>query len=152
VPPEGDEAGGVRHYDDWRQHEPITVGSPAAGAGFSHAVPSAVVQRVVSVSFTLVNAVAAANRLPRVEYLNAAGAVFFAVAAPFVTTSGVTSRFNFAIGQPQYGANDAAQIGGPLPDFMLIGGLAVRVVVGAIDAGDQISGASLFVDQYPIRD
>jgi uncharacterized membrane protein YjjP (DUF1212 family) len=115
-------------------------------------VPSSTVQRIVSVSFVLVADANAANRIARVEYLNAAGDVFFAVAAPFTVTAAVTSRLSFAIGMPQYGANAAAQIGGPLPDFLLIGGLALRVAVASIQAGDQISGASLFVDQLPIRD
>src|SRR6266545_211079 len=141
-----------RHYDADYAHEPITIGSPAAGAGFTHVVPGASRQRILSVSFTLVNAVAAANRLPRVEYLNAAGEVFYSAAAPFVTTSGVTSRFSFAVGVTQLGANDAAQIQGALPGFVLNAGLAIRVVVGAVNAADQISGASLFVEQWPVRD
>lgn len=135
-----------------RRVEPITVGSPAAGAGFTHPVPGAATQRIRTVSFRLVNAAAAANRIPRVEFLDAAGAVFAAVAAPFKTTTGVTSRFTFGIGLNQYGADDAAQIGGPLPDLELIAGLAVRVVVGAMNAGDQIDGAALFVEQLAVRD
>jgi hypothetical protein len=115
-------------------------------------VPSSVVQRIVAVSFVLVADANAANRIARVEYLNAAGDVFFAAAAPFTVTAGVTSRLNFGIGIQQFGANAAAQIGGPLPDFMLIGGLAVRVAVASIQVGDQISAASLFADQWPIRD
>lgn len=150
--PGGAPPGSVRHYSDWRQHEPITVGSPAVATGFTHVVPQAVVQRVVLVSFVLVADGNAANRIPRVEYLNAAGAVFAAVAAPFAITAGVTARFTFAIGIQQFGAAAAAQIGCALPDLLLMDGLAVRVAVAAIQAGDQISGASLFVDQSPVRD
>lgn len=142
----------VEGNDARRRVEPITVGAPAAGAGFTHVVPGAATQRVVTVSFRLVNAVAAANRIPRVEFLDAAGNVFAAVAAPFVTTSGVTSRFTFGVGLNQYGANDAAQIGGPLPDLELIAGLAVRVAVASINAADQIDGAALFVEQTGVRD
>jgi hypothetical protein len=152
VPPEGQSSGGVRHYDDWAQHEPVTVGAPAVATGFTHRVPGATVQRIRSVSFVLVADANAANRIARVEYLDAAGAVFAAVAAPFTVTANITSRLTFGIGIQQFGANAAAQIGGPLPDLLLQAGLAVRVAVAAIQAGDQISGASLFVDQYPIRD
>lgn len=140
-----------RHDEDY-SHEVVTIGSPAAGQGFLHTVPGASRQRIRSVSFVLVNAVAVANRLPRVEFLDASGAVFYSAAAPFVTTSGVTSRFNFAVGVTQLGANDAAQIQGALPSFKLNAGLSIRVAIGAVNAADQISGASLFVDQWAVRD
>src|SRR5215211_5628685 len=47
--------------------------------------------------------------------------------------------------------NAAAHIGGPLPDLILMDGLAVRVAVTAIQAGDQLSGISLFVAQSTVR-
>lgn len=137
---------------DRRRVEPITVGSPAAGAGFTHRVPGATVQKFLTVSFRMVNAAAVANRLVRVEFLDAAGAVFAAVGAPFKTTTGVTSRFTFGVGLNQYGADDAAQIGGPLPALELIGGLALRVAVANMNAGDQIDGAALFVEQTGVRE
>jgi hypothetical protein len=141
-----------RPYDPDYSHEPITIGAPAVATGFTHVVPGATRQRIVSVSFVLAADANAANRIPRVEFLNAAGAVFFAVAAPFTVTANVTSRLNFGIGIQQFGANAAAQIGAGLPAFKLNAGLAVRVAVAAIQAGDQISGASLFVDQWAVRD
>ena len=141
-----------RHHDEDYAHEPITIGSPPVATGFTHVVPGSSRQRIVAVSFILVADANAANRIARVEYLNAAGAVFFAVAAPFTVTANITSRLNFGIGVQQFGANAAAQIGGPLPDFNLAAGLAVRVAVTAIQAGDQISGASLFVDQWAVRE
>lgn len=145
-------AGGVGHWQDWRQHVPITVGAPAAGSGFTHAVPGATFQRVRVVSFLLTTDGNAASRLPRVEFLNAAGDVFAAVAAPFTLAASLAARFTFGIGLNQYGANNAAQIGGPLPDVLLESGLAVRVAIASVQAGDQVSGSSLFVDQYPVRD
>lgn len=141
-----------RHYDADYAHEPITIGSPAVATGFTHRVTGATRQRIITVSFVLVADANAANRIPRVEYLNAAGDVFAAVAAPFTVTANITSRLTFGIGIVQFGANAAAQIGASLPDLHLNAGLAVRVAVAAIQAGDQISGASLFVDQWAVRD
>jgi hypothetical protein len=115
-------------------------------------VPGASRWRVQSLSFVLVADANAANRIPRVEYLDAAGNVFAAVAAPFVLTATLTARFTFAIGILQFGANAAAQIGASLPDLKLNPGLAVRVAVTGIQATDQISGAALFVDQWAVRD
>lgn len=139
------------NYPVW-QGEPITVGSPAAGLGFTYTVPGSEVQRVMGVSFVLVNAVAVASRIPRVEYVDGSGTVFFAVAAPFVTTSGKTARFNFGVGLNQFGADDAAQIGAGLPPFTLTAGNSVRVAVTAINASDQISGVHVFVEQMHVRD
>jgi hypothetical protein len=141
-----------RPYDADYSHEVVTIGSPAVATGFTHVVPGASRQRIVGVSFVLVADANAANRIARVEYLNAAGAVMFAVAAPFTVTANITSRLNFGIGIQQFGANAAAQIGAGLPAFKLNAGLAIRVAVTAIQAGDQISGASLFVDQWAVRD
>jgi hypothetical protein len=141
-----------RPYDADYSHEPITIGSPPVATGFTHTVPGASRQRIVTVSFVLVADANAANRIARVEYLNAAGAVFFAVAAPFTVTANITSRLNFGVGIQQFGANAAAQIGASLPPLELNAGLAVRVAVTAIQVGDQISGASLFVDQWAVRD
>jgi hypothetical protein len=141
-----------RPYDADYSHEVITVGSPAVATGFSRTVPGASRWRVQSVSFVLVADANAANRIARVEYLDASGAVFAAVAAPFTVTANITSRLTFGIGIVQFGANAAAQIGASLPNLRLNPGLSVRVAVAAIQAGDQISGAALFVDQWAVRD
>jgi hypothetical protein len=141
-----------RPLDGWAEHEPRAIPTPAVATGFTYVVPGTVRERIMAVSFVLVADANAANRLPRVEYLNAAGDVFASVAAPFVLTATLTSRFTFAVGLQQFGANAAAQIGGPLPPLKLNSGLSVRVSVGAVQAGDQISVASLFVDQWPVRD
>lgn len=136
--------------DRW-QHEPVSVGSPAAGQGFTYSVPKSEIQVVRAVSFVLVNAAAAASRIPRVEFLTNNGDVFFVAASPFVTTTGKTARFNFAVGIQQFGADDAAQIGAAIPKFTLEDGAKIRVAVTAVNAADQISGVYLFVDQLGIR-
>jgi hypothetical protein len=141
-----------RPYDADYSHEVITVGSPVVATGFTRTVPGASRWRVQSLSFVLVADANAANRIARVEYLDAAGAVFAAVAAPFTVTANITSRLTFGIGIVQFGANAAAQIGASLPNLRLNPGLSVRVAVAAIQAGDQISGAALFVDQWAVRD
>lgn len=140
------------HRDEDYAHEVVTVASPPAATGFSKVVPGASRWRVQSVSFVLVADANAANRIPRVEYLDASGGVFAAVAAPFVLTANLTARFTFAIGVVQFGANAAAQIGASLPALHLNPGLSVRVAVTGIQVGDQISGAAMFVDQWSVRD
>jgi hypothetical protein len=140
-----------RPYDADYSHEVITIGSPAVATGFTHVVPGASRQRASRL-------VRARGRRERREPDRARGVPergrrgVLRVAAPFTVTANITSRLNFGIGIQQFGANAAAQIGAGLPAFKLNAGLAIRVAVTAIQAGDQISGASLFVDQWAVRD
>lgn len=141
----------LRDYGERWTFEPATVGSPAVATGFTRTFPGSEVTRVLSVSFVLVTDANAANRIVRVEYLNASGDVFAAVAAPFLQVASITTRYTFAVGLQTFGAASAAFMGGPLPDFVLMDGLAVRVAIAAVQAGDQLSGASLFVAQSTVR-
>lgn len=134
-----------------RRREPVTIGSPAVASGFTYRFSGAEVTKLISVSFVVVTDANAASRIPRVEFLDSTGAVFFAVAAPFTQAATKTTRYNFGIGVEQFGANDAAQMGAGLPEFHLTENEAIRVAVAAIQAGDQLSGIHLFVDQRSVR-
>jgi hypothetical protein len=133
-------------------HEVVIIGAPPVATGFTHNVPGASRQRIVTLSFVLFTDANAANRLPRIDYNDSAGNAFFSVGAPFSTPANSTGRYSFGIGVMQFGANAAAAIGGPLPDVRLSVGLSISVAVVGIQVGDQVDGISLFVDQWPVRD
>lgn len=135
------------YYVGGWKHEPVTIASPAVATGFAYRVPGSEAQRVFTVSFVLVTDANVAARIARVEFLNASSDVFAAVASPFTQAASKTTRYTFGVGMQQYGANDAAFIGAPIPDLFLRDGLSLRVAVTAIQAGDQISGISVFVAQ-----
>src|SRR5215208_1385937 len=141
----------LRDYGERWTFEPATVGSPAVATGFTRVFPGSVVVVSLRKKFVLVTDGNAANRIVRVEYLNASGDVFAAVAAPALQVASITTRYTFGVGLQTFGAASAAFMGGPLPDFVLMDGLALRVVIAAVQAGDQISGASLFVAQATVR-
>lgn len=138
---------GDGYYVDGWKSEPVTIASPAVATGFTYRVPGSEAQRVIALSFVLVSDGNAGSRIARVEFLNSSAAVMAAVASPFTQSASKTTRYTFAVGTQQFGANDAAFIGAALPDLFLRDGLAVRVAVTAIQAGDQISGISAFVAQ-----
>jgi hypothetical protein len=124
---------------------------PAAGLGFTYPNPGTVDQTIVSVSFKLVNAAVAVSRIPTLSFLDQDGTAFAAIAAPFTTGTGVTSRYLFAVGINQFGANNAANIGVPIPPFKLYVGTSLSLAVTAEDAGDQISEIRLTVAKWPVR-
>ncbi len=141
-----------RYHWSEAEHEVRAIPTPAVATGFTYTVPGTVLERVMSLSFVLVADANAANRICRVEYLAANGDVFASVAAPFTVTAAITSRLTFGVGLQQFGANAAAQIGGPLLPIKLRSGLSVRVAVLNVQVGDQISVAYLSVEQWPVRE
>ena len=129
----------------------ISLGSPAAGAGFTYTNPGTVVQSILSVSFHMVNAVAAGSRIPTLSFLDADGAAFANVASGFTAGSGVTADFLFAQGIQEFGANDAAAIGVPIPPYKLGVGTSLSLAVTAKNAADQISVVRIVVAKWPVR-
>src|SRR5215204_1790629 len=91
--------------------KPVTLPGPAAGQGLTAELPQSEATELLGVAFTLVTAVAVANRIARVELRDSTGVALAAVAAPFLQTASKTTRYTFAAGLQQFGANDAAVIG-----------------------------------------
>lgn len=137
----------------WKQPESSIIGvpSPLIGLGFTYTNPGTVTQEILSVSFKMVNAAVAVSRIPVLSYLDPDGVAFAAVASGFTTGSGITSRYLFAQGIQEFGANDAAHIGVPIPPFKLGVGTSLSLGVTAIDAGDQISEVRIVVAKWPVR-
>lgn len=129
----------------------VTRPSPAAGGGFTYAPPEAVRFKVAAVSFQLVTAVAVATRLVSLDLLDGASNIIGRFSAGFTQSASKTSVYTFAAGINEYGANDAAAIGAPLPDLWLPDGSSIAVNVGAVQAADQVSAVVVTLRQYGIR-
>lgn len=138
-------------YDPYA-HEVVAVPSVSAGSFPSVTVPGSQEWRIEGVSFVLDTSGVAGARLVRLEYLNGNYETFFTAAAPFTVAANGLTRFSFGIGMQQFGANNAANIGGPLPNFRLPPGHGVLWNGDNFDVGDQFSGAFLFVRQYVVQD
>lgn len=128
-----------------------SLASPAVGLGFTVPTSGAGEQIIQSLSFVLVTNGNAANRVPRIEFLGPDGDVFAAIASPFLQTASHTIRYTFAVGIQQFGANDAAFIGAALPPYKLDVSMSIRLAIGAVDAADQVSAASLVAQSWPVR-
>lgn len=135
------------------RHHPVSVialPQPSPGQGFTFRPSGAVVTELVAVSFRVVTSAGVANRQATVEFRDSAGFSFATVAAPFVQTATHTVDYSFVCGGMQYGANDAAQIGGPLPCLSLDNTFEVRVGLAAVQAADQLSRVTLAARLWPV--
>lgn len=137
---------------EYAQPSVVAVPSPAAGGGFTYAVPGSERQLIACVSFQLVTAVAVANRLVVATLLGGDGVRIGRFSSGFTQAASLTTVYTFAVGVQSYGANDAANIGAPLAPLWLPdgGSLAVTLVNG--QAADQVSVVRVTVYQYPSDD
>lgn len=106
---------------------------------------------VEAVSFTLVSDANAASRIVVFQFHDGSGTSYAPVAAPFVQTASHTSRYTFAVGIQQFGANDAANIGAGIPPVRLDVGYGITVTIAAKQATDQVSAVALLLSQWAVR-
>lgn len=137
----------------WLQPESsiIARSNGVGNVAITYPVPGTVTEQILSVSFKIVVAGTDGARFPTLSYLDPDGTAFAAVAAPFSVGNAITSRYLFAMGINQFGANDAANIGAALPPFKLGVGSSLSLGVTAGTAGDAISEVRIVVAQWPVR-
>lgn len=124
---------------------------PAAGGGFAVPVPGTQRWEIVSVSLKLVDAAAAGARLVSLNFLDPDGIMFASIPATFTVGNAITSRLLFAVGIQQFGANDAAGIGTPIPPYTLDVSSSISVTFTNANASDQVSEIRLAVRQWNVR-
>lgn len=129
----------------YRPGQPVTIEPPLAGQPVEWPVASGLPILIQAVTFELVTSNHVANRIPFVTFTDPLGAVAAATAAPFSLAASKTSLFSFFNGGAQYGANDAALIGGPLPALSVDVRMTLNIGVTLIDAGDQLQNVRLYV-------
>jgi hypothetical protein len=127
------------------------LSNPAVSTGFTLSTPGAVEQALQALTFTLATDGNAANRLVVVKFLDPTGVSFAEVASPFTQAASLTSVYTFAAGIQQFGANDAAHIGVPIPSFLLDVSLSLSVTITAKQVGDQVSLVRAAWSRWPTR-
>jgi hypothetical protein len=130
----------------------IAVGKPAAGGGFTVEVPGAVLWRPVALVFTQVNAAAVASRYTTVSYQQGSGVVLAVNAAPVLTTTGETWRFVGSAWRTVSEWNTGTDILFPLAPILLDDECSIVVAIASANAGDQLSGITLTVEQYDLNE
>lgn len=125
--------------------------APAVGDGFTYTVPGTMDQEIVAVSFQLVTDDNAADRIAVFSFLDPDGNPYAPVGSAFTQAASLTTVYTFAVGIQQFGADDAANIGVPIPAVKMLSGYGVQVSLDAVQVGDQISGVRLLLNQWPVR-
>lgn len=124
----------------------VAIPDALATAGLEYPLVGSEWWRVVSVSFTLTADANVAARRPVVRLLDSTAAALVAVSAPFTLSAGLAARFTFAAGLLPFGANDAANIGGPFLGAWLPPNITLEVAVGAAAAADALADVRLVVE------
>jgi hypothetical protein len=139
--------GGVHYGRGWPHLK--RVPNPAAGLPASIKVPGDRIQRMVVVRATLTASVAVATRGVALQFLDADGVVFGAFSpVGEVVKEGVAS-FTWAPGGSRSTAIVAGESQSAIPDLLLLPGMSAKVAVSAMDAADQLSAVSFYLEEWP---
>lgn len=124
--------------------------SPAPGAAFTVKVPGNKVWRVNALQATLVTSATVSNRNLRYAVLNPDGVEVFRASANASVAASSTTIVQFAVGLGSaYGASDGSIVV-PIPDLFWEAGFQIQVAAANLQAGDQIQGVQLVVEELII--
>lgn len=126
----------------------VPLNTPAAGQSAKYVPSERGRECVVAATFTLTTAVAVADRYARVVYLDRQGRTIYLAQSPFKRQASGTQVASFGLGGDQFGADNAAAVGGPLPELWLSGAEKVQLSLLNIQAADTITHALLWVAEY----
>ncbi len=127
----------------------LDVTSPAAGAQASVTVDGRWQTRVVGARSILTTDANAANRSHTIDYLDNNGVVRLRNGAGVVWTANTTAQtFEWSSERTlsEWAANTPVYV--PLAPFFLPAGWSIRFTVTNIQAGDTLTGLSLWVEQF----
>jgi len=134
-------------------HDRILGVQPAAGANFARSLESQYATRVLAVNCQLVTGAAVANRWVELRFTDSDGGVWDRAGAGVFVLASSTVQLVWQIGRGSAdfasGGADTTPIYAPLNDVFLAGSDQVRIVVGNIQAADQLSAIRLTVERFP---
>lgn len=131
-------------YPDW-----IDVAQPSAGVTASVTVDSFWWMRVVGARATLTTSASAANRFVSLDFINARSTTYMRNGAGVVIPASQTNQafeWNRSRTVAEWAANTPFLL--PVCDEWLPPGFKVQFTVDNIQAADQLSGLSLFVEKW----
>lgn len=122
--------------------------NPAPGAAFSQPLDSRWWWRFRAVRFVLTTSAVVANRFVTVDFCDPEGTPWIRCPAPAVQAAGLVQEYDFAkrnipvsglAGQPMFS---------DLDQTFVPPGWQLKINVGAIDVGDQLSAIRLYVGKF----
>jgi hypothetical protein len=132
-------------FPDW-----ITVNAPSAGNTASVSVEGAWYVRVVAARCTFSSDGNAANRLVTLDYVNARGQTYVQNGASVVVTASTSGQvFEWDRNRTVAEWNTNTPVWAPLLDEFLPPGFSIKFNVSNIQAGDTLTGLTLWVEKFP---
>lgn len=130
----------------------VTTGKPVAGAGWSVVVPAGVMWWVIAARFYMTTSATVASRY---AYLSVAvdGTTVWDGAAELAQVASTTILYSFSSTvsyQPVTTSTNSSLV--PFPDVLLPQGGVITGNIYNIDAADQVSAASLYIEEYFFTD
>lgn len=125
----------------------INVPNPAAGAGWSVAVPGGVQWRVLEAQYSFVSDAVVANRIPRIEYVQGGNVTWFRGSLTITASSNITIVGNISDAPSGADQQVFSFLYCPMPKWWLDPGDSVQGLVSAIDPGDQVSNIFLIIEE-----
>ena len=129
--------------------ERIILPAPAAGQQWSYRVDGRYTERLVAVTFALTTSAVVANRFPVLLLRDNNGTVITEVPAGNAVAAASTVTAFLVNGSPGLAQGAVGDTYGFLPDLLIPGDWTWGSGVGAMDPGDQLSGAKLLVHRFP---
>jgi hypothetical protein len=124
---------------------PVPLGNPAAGQAAVYTPGERGREIIVAATFKLVTSNHVSDRFPSCTVIDRQGRVVDVGATPYARQASGTVVCSFGVGKAQFGATNAAFVGGPLTELALSGGESLTLDALNMDAADQISEAVLWV-------
>lgn len=127
----------------------VAVTTPAAGANATFTVEARNWIRVLGARCNVTTDANVANRFVSLDYINARAQTYLRNAAGLVVTASTTNlkfEWNSQRGDAQWAVNTPVLV--PVLPVFLPPGTVVQITLDSIQAGDQVSLASLLVERY----
>lgn len=127
----------------------LAPASPAAGAGLTQKLDPTYLWRPLSVRFSLSTDANVANRFVSVDYCDPEGNVYLRNAPGLVITASTTGQifdFNYQRAVAEWASG--TDIMSPLADLFLPAGWQIKLTIGSVQAGDQISSIFMLFQKW----
>lgn len=134
----------------WGSQEPFAIAAPGAATAATFTVDGRGRRRLVSLVFTLTTDANAANRYVTVEYRGIAAGAFAVNAASVLVTANSVQRFAGSIDRGVAEWNAGTDVLFPLEDVFLHASDQLVIAVGAMQAGDTLTGIRGVMERFPV--
>ena len=128
---------------------PVALPDTKAGLPATYVPSQGEIECVRAVAFTLTTGAGATPRQGSVTFLDPKGVPVAVCASPFTLAANKSQVVSLFVDGPQFGADDAANVGGPLYERWLDGHVTLEIGALGLVGTDVLSDIRLDVCGYP---